>query len=291
MTNHSQDKTTAWVVSIFIHTILLVILYFAVFRTPNPPMGSGSGVVLNLGYVDEGSGEVQTFNDPNNSSNVEENKKLEDAEPQTDQPEKPLENTPENKENLLTSNEESEVKSEEINTESNDVANNKIENKEKSTKEEKPKVEQINPKALFGGQSGESNAGGNNNGDKLNAIGDQGNANGNKDAKALYGNLGEGGDGSGGSGGGASLDLAGWKWDKKPKVNDDNEDENGKIIFEITIDDQGEIVVIKTIEKTVSPIVEKLYRAEVEKLSFTKSDNKMPANKSTGRITFIIRAR
>lgn len=294
MTNESQDKTTAWVISIFIHTLLLVALYFIMFRTPNPPLGSGSGVVLNLGFVDEGTGEVQTYNQPNESTLNEENKNIETTETQPTESQEPTpeENLSQEDGKLLTSEEESEVKTESTPKEPTLEENkSKVEPKSEPKKEEKQKEEKVNTKALFGGQGGKSTSGGNNNGDKPNSIGDQGNPNGNKDAKALYGNMGEGGDGSGGSGGGASLDLAGWKWDKKPKVNDDNEDENGKIVFEITIDDQGDIITIKTLEKTVSPAVEKLYRAEVEKLSFTKSDNKLPASKSTGRITFIIRAR
>jgi hypothetical protein len=266
-------------------------------------MGSGTGLVLNLGFVDEGTGEVQTMNEANDSPIQEENKPVEDnTEPK---PQTESQNSPSSEEsNILTSEEESDVKiapqKNEINEHAKedkklDLTENTIKEtntpKEKDKSEEKPKEKDIKPRITFGGTDPDGgNKGGNNNGDKTNAIGDQGNPKGDINEKALYGGMGSGGMGEGGSGGGASLDLAGWKWVKKPKVKDDNEDENGKIVFEITIDSEGEIISIKTIEKTVSPAVEKLYRAEVEKLSFQKTDNKIPASRSTGRITFIIRS-
>ncbi len=85
--------------------------------------------------------------------------------------------------------------------------------------------------------------------------------------------------------------MAGWNWDNIPRPNDSS-NENGRVVFEITIDDQGEIIGVKTIEKTVSPTVERQYRLAVEQLTFsTTSDNVRPAPTSTGRITFIIRAK
>lgn len=295
MASDTSNKTSAFVISLCLHTLLLAFLFLFVLRTPIPPYGGGSGVVLNLGYVDEGTGELQTLNDANNSPIDEENKPLENPTESQNTPEnqEPTESQPQSDGDLITSEEESEVKTEAKKQE--EIAVETLDNTKKTeTKKEPEKKEQkekVNPAALFGGQSGTSTKGGNNNGDKQGAVGDQGNPQGDINSKALYGNLGTGGDGSGGSGGGASLDLAGWKWDKRPKVKDENEDENGKIVYQITIDDQGEIINIKVIETTVSPAVEKLYRQEIEKLSFIKTDNKAPAPTSTGKITFIIRAK
>lgn len=90
---------------------------------------------------------------------------------------------------------------------------------------------------------------------------------------------------------GSSLDLAGWDWDFLPEPND-NSTENGKIVFQITIDGDGEIVGIKTLEKTVSPAVVKVYEDAVRELTFHKTaDNKVAAATSTGKITFIIKSR
>ncbi len=293
MTTETENKTSAFVISLGIHTLLLAFLFLFILHTPNPPFSGGSGVVLNLGYVDEGTGEVQTLNDANDSPLKEENKPLEEQAKPIDNQEATLQELKSaNDGNLVTSDEESEVKS--VPTEKEESKTETVKAKAKSSsKEEVKKVEdkKVNPAALFGGQSGNSTKGGNNNGDKNGAVGDQGNPQGDVNAKALYGNAGTGGDGNGGSGGGASLDLAGWKWAKKPKVKDDNEDENGKIVYQITIDDQGDLINLKLLETTVSPAVEKIYRQEVEKLSFIKTDNKAPGSTSSGKITFIIKVK
>ncbi len=120
-------------------------------------------------------------------------------------------------------------------------------------------------------------------GDNANKTGDKGNPEGKLDARALYGTQ--------GGGNGASLDMTGWMWDFIPKPNDPTT-ESGRIVFEVKVDDQGEIIGVKTVEKTVSSTVEKIYRQAVEQLTFSRtSDNTVPASVSTGRITFILKSR
>jgi hypothetical protein len=54
----------------------------------------------------------------------------------------------------------------------------------------------------------------------------------------------------------------------------------------------GEIISVRTLEKTVSPSVERIYKNEVESLTFSPmSSNTTPAPVSTGKITFIIRSK
>lgn len=291
----TQNKTKAGIITVLIHVFLILLLLFSILNTPTPPFGAGSGVVLNLGYVDEGTGEIQTLNPASDNSNVEE---IQPTEEQNTEQNNTQEPTPEqnSNENLVTSSEESEVKSE-TKKDGTEISKTEIENKiikteikTNITKSENSDVSKNNSTSSSAKTDGKATEGGNNNGDKIGKVGDQGNPNGDINAKALYGNAGEGGDGQGGKGG-AALDMAGWKWEKLPKVNDDNEDENGKLVFQITIDEQGEIISIKTLQKTVSPSVEKLYKQEVEKLTFSKTDGKIPPSTSTGTITFIIKSR
>ncbi len=90
---------------------------------------------------------------------------------------------------------------------------------------------------------------------------------------------------------GASLDLQGWLWDSLPKP-EDSSIENGKIVFEIFVDIYGEIMNIKTIETTVNPSIEKIYKDEVLNLTFSPtSSNYNPADISKGTITFIIKSK
>ncbi len=113
------------------------------------------------------------------------------------------------------------------------------------------------------------------------------------DDRAIFNNDGTAGTDTGGGSNisGPSLDMSGWQWDYKPKP-DDKSTENGKIIFQVTVDNEGEIIAIKTIEKTVSPIVEKVYKNAVMELTFSKTaNNKSAAANSTGRITFIIQSK
>lgn len=87
---------------------------------------------------------------------------------------------------------------------------------------------------------------------------------------------------------GALLELAGWMWDAAPQPQD-HTDESGKIVFQITIDDLGEVIAIKTLEKTVSPLVENIYKEALTTLNFSKTtDNVVYAPTFTGKVTFII---
>ena len=87
---------------------------------------------------------------------------------------------------------------------------------------------------------------------------------------------------------GSSLDMQGWVWDFEPNPSD-NSSESGRIIFEIIVDYYGEIVGLKTLETTVSPIVENIYKEEVLNLTFSPTNNNNPADISKGKITFIIK--
>jgi protein TonB len=90
---------------------------------------------------------------------------------------------------------------------------------------------------------------------------------------------------------GASLELIGWIWDNIPQAQDTTS-ETGKLVFEITIDDLGEIIAVKTLEKTVSPLVEQIYKDAIAKLTFSKTtENRTYAATSVGRVTFLIQAK
>lgn len=85
----------------------------------------------------------------------------------------------------------------------------------------------------------------------------------------------------------AWLELPGWKWDIAPNPNDTTE-EFGKIVFEIRVDESGEIISLQTIEKTISPIAEKIYMESLRDLTFSKTSAKPSVPVSVGKITFII---
>jgi hypothetical protein len=285
MQTESKERMIAGATTITVHAALLLILFLSLLTTPNPPLGAGSGVVLNLGFVDEGTGEVQTMNDANDSPLNQE------AMPQdvTDTEQNPTDPQPQDPqtpdENFISADEETGVVAkQETRTNQNQSTNTS----ESTTSEQKnTSTAKANEKAVSG-KVGTETTGGNNNGDKQGAVGDQGNPQGELNAKALYGNPGTGGDGKGGSGG-TSLDMAGWKMDFK--IRTDESSESGRLRFKIIVDEEGEVVSIQTLEKSVSTDVENYYKRQIENGSFVKDKNARTAQNSTGFLTIIIRSK
>jgi outer membrane biosynthesis protein TonB len=298
LTQEKKYTLTGYAGSIVAHIIFLLIAFFGiVWDKPDPPLPE-YGVELNFGLDDAGYGDIQNLDAPgDNQAGADKSEPtpvvrqetpapLPDPTPVTEQRVVMDENFGE--EVKMPPQPKEEIKKPEPKPEPKIEAPTP---KPEPTPAPQPKQETapkpIDSKALYPGGSGTGTqtGGSNNNGDRPGAVGDQGNPKGSLDAKALYGNPGSGG------GGGAALDMAGWRWDKKPKV-DDQSTEQGRIVFEIKVDESGEIISVRTLEKTVSPSVEQIYRKEVEKLTFTPtSDNSAPAPISVGRITFIIRSK
>ena len=280
-----------WIVSGSIH-VLVILLFFLInaWTAPDPPLPE-YGIELNFGIEEAGSGFEQPVTQPTppvveeqgepEEQVVEEQEEVIEEQPEPEPVEEaPVEELPDSQQ------EDSHVETKPAETpkviekpaeketvkESKPVTEPVVE-----PAKEEPKVEEkkVDSKALYPGASSQGN--------KENAAGDAGNPEGSVDSRALYGK-------QGGGGGGPSLDLAGWRWDYEPKP-DDRSQENGRIVFEIKVDANGDVIGVRTLEKTVSPAVEQLYRREVEKITFSPtSENTRPAPISTGKITFIIRS-
>ena len=295
-----NDRVGMWT-SIGIHAALLVLFIFLLaWKEPFPPLPE-YGIEVNFGLDDAGSGDIQPTVPANNNPEPEE-------EPAPEAPAAaPEENIPEPVTEPVVE-ETTETQVEEQVEETAPVEETQVTQPEPDVVpvEETPKKEKVieepvekekpklNPAATYPGKesktdgadgtTGESKAPAKSNqGDQPGKTGDQGNPEGKVDARALYGNPG-GGDG-------AALDMTGWNWDFLPRPRDTS-NETGHIVFEIKIDEDGEILSIRTIEKSVSDPLVKIYRAEVAKLTFSPtSANSRPAPTSTGRITFIIKSR
>lgn len=300
-TEDKSYKNQALIGSIIFHAGLLALFFFFVLNTPDPPLNmGGTGIELNYGTVEEGSGEIQTMNQANDSPVAEETapspETPEEAipEPQTEvtptpvKEEEPLQKSEDEEAPVI---EEKKEEKKEVKKVEAPIKIQKTEVKEAPKKEVKVTTENP-PKVVSNGKIGtEEKIGGNNNGDRDGKIGDQGNPEGNVNAKALYGNLGEGGEGSGGAGGN-KLDLTGWKLAFKLEKKDVT-NENGKIVYQIKVDDKGDLVSIIPIEKTVSPAVEKFYRQQIEdNWAVDRSkDNTNPPPIATGKYTVFVRSK
>ncbi len=289
-------------VSLGIHLALLVLFIFLLaWKEPFPPLPE-YGIEVSFGLEEAGSGEVQPTTPVNNtpepvaeepapdepSANEEvipepvtETNVVETQEPQIEEVEEVSDPVEEVEESQSAPN---------VDPATEEPKEEKIE--ETPVKKESPK---LNSDAAYpnqpantngaNGTDGSSNTPDNSNqGNEPDEVGDQGDPEGEIDARSLYGK-------PGGGAGGAALAMSGWNWDFLPKPGDLS-NETGQIIFEIKIDDEGEIISVRTIEKSVSDSIVKIYRSEVLKLTFSRtSANSRPAATSTGRITFIIRSK
>jgi periplasmic protein TonB len=238
------------------------------WKEPFPPHPE-YGVELNFGLENEGSGPVQPQQPVAETEQTEQ-----DAAPQPEQnldtPQEVSEEQVEEvqtqpTESIVTAEPKKEVKKEETKkTDVKETAKTEV----RDTKKEDPKDTRDDQKSQ---------------GDDKDKTGDKGNEEGKLDARAMMGPAG-GGEGS-------QLELAGWQWDFIPKPKDVS-NESGRLVFEIKVNDMGEVINVRTLERGVSPSVEKVYRDEVLRLTFSKtSDNTRPASVSTGKITFIIKSK
>jgi outer membrane biosynthesis protein TonB len=296
-------------VSIGIHGLLLVLFFLIMaWREPDPPVPE-YGIELNFGLDAVGSGEIQPEQPSATPQLIEEQIISEEIieEPAEETVEEvPVEETPVQEEpNLIEEQiiqdsemedspdviEPSETQPEppvEQEIEPEIVEETTPEPEEEEVVEEQPVARNDNAsETVVDGQGtseeADSDAETTSQGDDTDVAGDEGDEQGTLDSRALYGTY--------GGGGGPLLELTGWIWDFAPDPKDTS-NENGRIVFEIKIDDMGEIISVRTLEKTVSPAVERIYKNEVASLTFSPiSSNTSPAAVSTGKITFIIRSK
>ncbi len=290
--DEKKNEKVSMLMSLGIHGLLLIaFLFILAWREPDPPLPE-YGIELNFGLSDAGTGDVQPQTPPNQNTSEEEAAPEEQSEEAVEEAEETSEPTEEAAEPVqeVVETVDNTQESPDAVPETKPEEPKPVVKEEKKVEEEKPEkkpVENKQPeKPADGaqGDEGESNEPeATNQGDKLDETGDQGDPEGSLDSRALYGNP--------GGGGGSSLDMAGWMWDFEPKPNDTSS-ETGRVVFEIKVDDQGEILSVRRLESTVSPAIEKIYRQEVEKLTFSKtSSNAIVAPISTGKITFVIKSK
>jgi periplasmic protein TonB len=298
-----KNKRIALLYTTAIQVVLVIALFLIVaWRAPDPPLPE-YGIELNFGMDTEGFGEIQPETPEGNKGDQKE-EQVKESKPEVQ------EEAPKVEEKVEEKVEPAEVKPEEpqvvSKTESPVVVKEKkveevkpiekpVEKPAEKPVEQKPKeVEKpkVNPDAVYkpstAQSTSENKTGGNkegepgNHGDDPGKTGDKGSPQGTLDAKALYGK-------PGGGAGGSSLELSGWTWDEKPNPNVPN-NESGRLVFEIKVDANGDIVSIRTLERSVSTEAEQICRRSVEKLTFSKTGSNVP-EMSTGRITFLVRAK
>lgn len=286
-----KNERTAMVTTVAINAFVLLLLFIvAAWKAPNPP-NPEYGIELNFGTDSQGSGDIQP-KDPVGSEQVKEDVQesqqqqeipTESTEPKVTES-KPAEVTPTEQE--VTSKIESPVKIKEVKKEEpKPIEKPKEKEPEKKVEKKVEETPKVNPVAAYNpNKSNTENAsskagkpGGE--GDDVNKTGDKGSPEGKPDANAYFGK-------PGGGGGGFGLQMAGWDWDQTPKAPNVPDDLSGTVVFEIEVDDQGDIVNITVLERTLSPEAVKLCRQEIEKRSLVRKAGGVVPERSKGRVVF-----
>lgn len=280
---HDQEKPAqrwALAVTILLHGLILGGLFSLIaWREPDPPLPQ-VGIELNLGFSDEGSGDIQP--EPDQSE-----PQPEQSEPEPATPSEPEVEQQPVKTETVAAPEESPVAVQKKPEEKKKTPQKPEPQPPKLTPEEKKPDPKPDPKVTYDpNKTSDARKLDGSQGDSKNASGDKGDPKGSLDTKALYDGKSGGQTGSGGAG----LDLAGWKWDREPKPRLSEQEKSGKIVFEIEVDADGQITKLVTLERGISLEAEKLCRTEIEKLNFIQVGATVP-DFSKGKITIVVNAR
>jgi outer membrane biosynthesis protein TonB len=301
-----KNKQTAATVSVALFGVLFIVMWFLVVFVPqNPPIGFGSGVNLNLGFADEGSGDIQPDEIGNDGTSDEPTVKSEAQSP----PPQETEQTPVQEEKSEAKTEVSDLSSESQEESPVVVPPTKKEEVKKTAekapvdkpKEKQPEVkQQVNPTAVYDPNAKKSSTAattgagktgqGGNEGDDKGKTGDKGDPRGVKEGTVYEGNPGQGGPGPGGIGG-FGLAMSGWAWDEtpnKPKVDDN---ESGFVVFEVKVDENGDIKSCIPKEYTLSIETVNRCKAKIMERSFVRTAGTTAPPQTIGIVRFELKVR
>jgi TonB family protein len=225
-------RSRSFFYTVLVHGLIFLALLFFMLHSAIPPFpdaGGSGGVLVNIGYLDAATGEVQPM-----SENIT----------QTPNPVKAQQTRAEEEKILTSENDEAvAVKS----VEKKELKKN-IKKDEKVTAKTETKVNVpvrvVDSRALYQGKNTNSKS----QGTAASGTGDQGDKNGDPFSKYTGKNgngtgPGEGdgtGSGKGPGNGGISFDLAGRRLVRKPSI-DDKSQETGKVVVSITVDKEGTV--------------------------------------------------
>lgn len=287
-TQEKKNRQIALITSLGVHGLIILLLLFMVaWRAPNPPLPE-FGIELNFGLDRQGSGDIQPETPVGaDESQVEEEPAPEEL-PLPEQEEVTQEEVIEEPAPAETKSVQPEVATQ---AESPVVVEEKKEVKpvekprEKPVEkkpETKPEVKEA-PKAVYkpnttpSDRTAAEKAGTpGSQGDDVNKSGDKGDPAGTLDAKALYGK-------QGGGGGGVSMKgfgTFGYPDIATPQLPHDS---NGIYEFKVTVDAEGYVTRVETLQRGLSPEAERRLKATIQNLQFIPKGNPQSAE---GTITF-----
>ena len=280
-----KNKRIGSAVSVGIHALLLILFAFILaWREPDPPLPE-YGIEINFGLADQGSGNIQPQTPVSQEAVEEEEPAPELPSEETSETTEPAEESEPVEEEDIVEEVAEEIPEPVNNTQdSPEVIPEKPEVKPEIKPEQKPEIrETTQTSEKKSGNEGEGKAAPESSeGDDKDKEGDKGIEEGKINESAIYKGK------PGGGGGGPSLKIVGWMWDEEPRKKDTS-DENGTITFEFLIDEDGYVIRIVTLERSVSPSVAKFYEEQLRETTFSRTGTgtARPGN-TKGTVTFTI---
>ena len=270
-----------------IHAAVFLILFFTIaWRAPDPPLPE-YGIELNFGLDDQGGGNIQPdkpvgnqgereLTETSQQESTSESKENSDSEPNEPIVEKEVEQAVSKIEAPVAT----EVEKKKVVTPQEKKLSESNTKKvvESEYKKDVPK-EGVAAETRKKGEEGSQ-------GDDAKKTGDKGNPEGKMDANALYGMPGGGGGGTG-----INLQMSGWDWADRPVTPELPDNENGRVVFEIECDDNGEITGITTVERGLSPRAEQLLKDVIRKISLVRTSGGKVPERSKGKIVFVLKTK
>ncbi|MGE0772123.1 MAG: hypothetical protein AB7K37_10460 [Cyclobacteriaceae bacterium] len=281
-----RNRNIGMITSAGVHLVLLLLfLFMMAWRAPDPPLPE-YGIELNFGLDSQGSGDIQPESQEESPVESDQQQLEAQSEPQSSEstPDDSQLEAQETATEQVTAKTESPVVVKEV-KEAAKPTEKPVEKKTETKPKTEPVVEKkeektLNPAATYTGTESNKQT---SQGDDSKKAGDKGNPEGSLDAKALYGQQ--------GGGGGVGLDLAGWNWDEIPRPGIPSNESDGRIEFEIKVDENGEIIGYRVLERSLSIEAEKACREAISKLTFSKKPGAIVPAVSVGKITFVVRTK
>lgn len=280
-------RSRSIIISVAIHLFIFLILLFTVMTTQIPPFpepGGGGGVLVDIGTVDMATGNIQPMSEVTTEDPVYETVKSKPA------PEEEV---------ATQETEDAAVVAKPIKEKPTTVVKRNP-TPAPTNKPVKETPRKADPLAIYGGRSNNSTS----QGTAKSGTGDQGSRTG--DPNALFpgrGGAGGTGDGTGtgngsgsgpgsgsGDGKGVSFSLTGRSMVRAPQVSDRSQ-ETGKVVVEITVDNNGTVVSAFPGGRgstTTSQYLFKLAKEAAMKAKFNPSPNAADIQKGTMTFVFVV---
>jgi outer membrane biosynthesis protein TonB len=290
MSDPKQEKKNRNVglwTSLGVHAGLFLVLFFVIaWRAPDPPLPE-YGIELNFGLDDQGSGDIQPDEPAGEAGQSVTSETVAEQVPeqQSETPAEISETAEEKEVTPVPSKTESPVSVKEAKkpvAESKEAAKAEAKTPTKESTVTAPSEttkETAKEEATRKGEAASQ-------GDDTNKTGDKGSEQGTLDAKALYGTPGGGGGGTG-----MNLQMSGWTWADEPSIPQLPDNENGRVVFEIECDENGDITGITTLERTLSPKAEQLLKDMIRKNALVRTSGGKVPERSRGKLVFVLRTK